>query len=112
MGTERIRPSREALARLKSLNQMIETGGALLQEFELLGVQTLEELASANAKELYHRLCQAKGAQLDSSFETMIQRAVARAQEELAQQDALNGSAPASHKEQDIEKPLAPWPRH
>jgi hypothetical protein len=40
----------------KTLADLVSIGKAMLKDFELLGIKTIEQLASQDAKELYDRL--------------------------------------------------------
>ncbi len=69
----------DRLARLRDLNRWVSAGDTTLKDFDLLGIQTVEELAHSDAKELFDKLCLLKGEKLDPCCEEVLRIAVAEA---------------------------------
>lgn len=70
---------RVAVARLRELNRLVSVGDATLRDFDRLGIQSVEELAGCDAKDLYERLCRSRGSRLDPCCEDIFQAAIAQA---------------------------------
>ncbi len=49
----------------RSLAELISVGPAMLRDFELLGIRSVGQLARANPRRLYDRLCRVTGRQHD-----------------------------------------------
>ncbi len=71
--------SPEKLKKLRELNHLVSVGDATLRDFDLLGIGTVAELAKCDARELYEKLCELKGVDLDPCCEDVLRAAVAQA---------------------------------
>ena len=70
-----------ALNKIKELSHLVSVGDATLADFDLLGIDSVSDLALCDPKELYDRLCELKGIQLDPCCEDVFRAAVAQAQD-------------------------------
>jgi hypothetical protein len=57
----------------------VSVGDAALRDFDQLGIDSVEALANADAKELYDRLCRFKGVKLDICCLDVFQAAIEQA---------------------------------
>jgi pathogenicity locus Cdd1 protein len=63
----------------RQLRDLSGIGPAMLRDFELLGVRSVEQLAQSDARELYGNLCRLTGRRQDPCVEDVFQCAVAQA---------------------------------
>ncbi len=63
----------------RQLEDLISIGPAMRRDFELLGIRTVAQLARANPRRLYERLCRATGERQDPCVLDVFQAAVAQA---------------------------------
>lgn len=63
----------------RRLEDLISVGPAMLRDFELLGVRSIPQLARANPKTLYEKLCRATGQHQDVCCLDVFTAAVAQA---------------------------------
>ncbi len=63
----------------RSLRDLVSVGPAMVRDFELLGVHTVEELARRNPEKLYEQLCQVTGQRHDICCLDVFRAAVAQA---------------------------------
>ncbi len=63
----------------RQLVDLISVGPAMRRDFELLGIRTVAQLARANPRRLYERLCRATGERQDPCVLDVFQAAVAQA---------------------------------
>jgi Pathogenicity locus len=63
----------------RHLKDLISVGPAILRDFERLGVRNMTQLARANPRELYRKLCRATGARQDICVQDVFEAAVAQA---------------------------------
>lgn len=74
------KPSRSPAARkLRELNHLVSVGDAALRDFDLLGIESVAELAQCDPKALYEKLCELKGVKLDPCCADVFEAAVAQA---------------------------------
>lgn len=73
-------PSKASLKKLRELNHLVSVGDATLRDFDLLGIESVEELSRCKAQDLYDRLCQSKGMKLDPCCLDVFQAAIEQAQ--------------------------------
>ena len=78
---KRTAPSASRLKKLRELNHLVSVGDATLRDFDLLGIESVEELSRCNAEELYERLCQRKGVPLDPCCLDVFKAAIAQAKD-------------------------------
>ena len=70
-----------AVKKINELSHLVSVGNATLADFDLLGIDSVSDLALCDPKELYDRLCELKGIQLDPCCEDVFRAAVAQAQD-------------------------------
>ena len=63
----------------RQLEDLISVGPAMRRDFELLGIRTVAQLARANPRRLYQRLCRSTGQRQDPCVLDVFQAAVAQA---------------------------------
>lgn len=63
----------------RRLQDLVSIGPAMLRDFELLGIRSVAELAQANPRTMYKRLCQLTGERQDICVLDVFQAAVAQA---------------------------------
>ena len=63
----------------RSLGDLISVGPAILRDFEILGVHSVEALARRNPEKLYEQLCAATGRRHDVCCLDVFRAAVAQA---------------------------------
>ena len=63
----------------QKLQDLISVGPAILRDFELLGIGTVAQLAEADPRKMYRRLCQMTGERQDICCLDVFQAAVAQA---------------------------------
>jgi len=61
------------------LSDLVSVGPAMLRDFELLGVRTIEQLARRNPEKLYEQLCERTGKAVDICCLDVFRAAVAQA---------------------------------
>jgi len=76
MGLSSKRSSRIPAQRLQDL---ISVGPAMLRDFELLGIRSVPQLARANPRKLYEKLCRLTGQRQDICCLDVFNAAVAQA---------------------------------
>ena len=67
----------------RRLQDLISVGPAMLRDFEMLGIRTVAQLAQANPREMYRRLCELSGQKQDICCLDVFQAAVAQARNPL-----------------------------
>jgi hypothetical protein len=67
----------------RRLRDLISVGPAMLRDFELLGVRTMEQLGRQDPKRLYHKLCRITGQRQDICCLDVFSAAVAQARNPL-----------------------------
>ncbi len=65
----------------RRLIDLRSVGPATMDDFELLGVSSVQELADCNAQELFDRLCELRGEPLDRCCEDVFACAIAQARD-------------------------------
>jgi len=68
-----------ALDEIRRLSHLVSVGSATLEDFDLLGIGSVEELSRCDAHELYERLCDLKGMKIDPCCEDVFRAAIAQA---------------------------------
>ena len=63
----------------QKLQDLISVGPAILRDFELLGIGTVAQLAKADPRKMYRRLCEITGERQDICCLDVFQAAVAQA---------------------------------
>jgi len=63
----------------QKLQDLISVGPAILRDFELLGIDTVAQLAKADPRQMYRRLCEITGERQDICCLDVFQAAVAQA---------------------------------
>ena len=63
----------------QKLQDLISVGPAILRDFELLGIDTVAQLAKADPRNMYRRLCEITGERQDICCLDVFQAAVAQA---------------------------------
>ena len=63
----------------QKLQDLISVGPAILRDFELLGIDTVAQLAKADPRQMYRRLCEMTGERQDICCLDVFQAAVAQA---------------------------------
>ena len=61
------------------LEDLVSVGPAMVQDFELLGIRSLEQLSRRNPEKLYERLCEVTGKAQDVCCLDVFRAAVAQA---------------------------------
>ena len=67
----------------KRLQDLISVGPAMLRDFELLGIRSVDQLARENPHVMYKRLCELTGQKQDICCLDVFQAAVAQARNPL-----------------------------
>ena len=67
----------------RRLQDLISVGPAMLRDFELLGIRSVDQLARANPERMYQRLCRLTGEHQDISCLDVFRAAVAQARDPL-----------------------------
>ena len=67
----------------RRLQDLISVGPAMLRDFELLGIQSVEQLAMQNPKRMYDKLCRVTGKPHDICCLDVFSAAVAQAKNPL-----------------------------
>ncbi|HHC73033.1 MAG TPA: hypothetical protein ENK54_09070 [Thiotrichales bacterium] len=65
----------------RKLGDLESVGPATLADFERLGIASVEELARADARDLYERLCACRGERVDRCCEDVFRAAIAQARD-------------------------------
>ena len=73
-------PRAAAKADTRQLSGLHGIGRAMLKDFDLLGVRSVQALAQCDGGELYHRLCQLTNSRQDPCVHDVFVCAVAQAQ--------------------------------
>lgn len=68
-------------AQQRRLEDLISVGPAMLRDFELLGIRTVQQLAQRNPAKLYQQLCRATGQRIDICCQDVFSAAVAQARD-------------------------------
>lgn len=63
----------------RQLKDLSGIGPAMMRDFEILGVRSVDELSDCDPRELYERLCVATGERKDPCCEDVFRCAVAQA---------------------------------
>jgi nucleotidyltransferase/DNA polymerase involved in DNA repair len=63
----------------RRLQDLISIGPAMLQDFELLGIRTVRQLARQDPRKMYERLCERTGRMHDICCQDVFSAAVAQA---------------------------------
>jgi CBS-domain-containing membrane protein len=63
----------------RRLDHLISIGPAIFDDFELLGIRNMTELARANPQHMYQRLCRITGGPQDICVQDVFTAAVAQA---------------------------------
>lgn len=63
----------------RRLGDLVSIGPAMLRDFELLGIRTVEQLSRQNPESLYEKLCRATGKSQDICCLDVFSAAVAQA---------------------------------
>ena len=67
----------------RRLADLISVGPAMLHDFELLGIRTVQQLAQRNPIKLYQQLCRATGQRVDICCQDVFSAAIAQARNPL-----------------------------
>jgi len=67
----------------RSLEDLISVGPAMLRDFGLLGIRSVQQLAKQNPKRLYQKLCRITGQRVDICCQDVFSAAVAQARNPL-----------------------------
>jgi hypothetical protein len=67
----------------RRLEDLISVGPAMLRDFELLKIPSVAELARANPRQMYQKLCRLTGQRLDICVQDVFSAAVAQARNPL-----------------------------
>ena len=67
----------------RRLQDLISIGPAMLRDFEILGIRTVNQLARQNPTSLYRKLCRATGLRVDICVQDVFSAAVAQARNPL-----------------------------
>ena len=65
----------------RRLADLYSVGPATLADFELLGIGSVEQLAQADPRDLYERLCARRGERIDRCCEDVFRAAIAQARD-------------------------------
>ena len=65
----------------RRLQDLISVGPAMLGDFELLGIRTMDGLARANPQHMYQKLCRVTGQRQDICVLDVFRAAVAQARD-------------------------------
>jgi len=67
----------------RSLQDLISVGPAMLQDFEMLGIRSVKQLARQDPVKLYRKLCRITGQHVDICCQDVFTAAVAQARNPL-----------------------------
>jgi hypothetical protein len=67
------------LVKERRLQDLISVGPAMLRDFELLGIRSVEQLAKQNPKRMYEKLCRVTGEPHDICCQDVFAAAIAQA---------------------------------
>jgi hypothetical protein len=67
----------------RQLRELISVGPAMLRDFELLGVRSVAQLARANPRQMYSKLCRISGERQDICVLDVFTAAIAQARDPL-----------------------------
>lgn len=67
----------------RKLHDLISVGPAMLRDFELLGIHSVDSLAQQEPKRMYQRLCRITGERQDPCVLDVFSAAVAQARDPL-----------------------------
>lgn len=67
----------------RRLEDLISIGPAMLRDFQLLGVRTVQQLARRDPQRLYKKLCRITGQKVDICCQDVFSAAVAQARNPL-----------------------------
>ncbi len=67
----------------RRLVELISIGPAMLRDFDLLGIKTVQQLARQNPVRLYQKLCRITGQRVDICCQDVFSAAVAQARNPL-----------------------------
>ncbi len=67
----------------RHLNDLISIGPAMLRDFELLGIRSVQQLARQSPVKLYQKLCRITGQHMDICCQDVFHAAVAQARNPL-----------------------------
>lgn len=79
MGKRTAKKKTPDLAEIRKLNHLVSVGDATLSDFDLLGIESVAQLAKSDPKKLYQKLCRLKGVTLDPCCEDIFRAAVEQA---------------------------------
>jgi len=65
----------------RQLKDLVSVGPAMLEDFELLGVQTVAQLRRRNPQRMYRELCRVRGQRIDPCCLDTFMAAVAQARD-------------------------------
>ena len=65
----------------RQLKDLVSVGPAMLEDFELLGVQTVAQLRRRNPQRMYRELCRIRGQRIDPCCLDTFMAAVAQARD-------------------------------
>ena len=68
-------------AETRQLKDLVSVGPAMLEDFELLGVQTVAQLRRRNPQRMYRELCRIRGQRIDPCCLDTFMAAVAQARD-------------------------------
>jgi len=66
---------------MRKLKDLVSVGKATLEDFHLLGITTVEELAEHDAQDLYDRLCDKSGTRQAPCVRDNFEAAIAQAKD-------------------------------
>lgn len=72
-------PPKSRLVAPRRIADLISVGPATLRDFDQLGIRTVAQLARANPKRLYDRMCRITGTRIDPCLLDVFSAAVAQA---------------------------------
>ena len=67
----------------RRLSNLVSIGPAMLRDFQLLGVRSVQQLARQNPVRLYRKLCRITGQEMDICCQDVFYAAVAQARNQL-----------------------------
>ncbi len=83
----------------RRLEDLISVGPAMLRDFALLGIRSVEQLAGQNPTKLYRKLCRVTGQRVDICCQDVFSAAVAQARNRFfLQSNASGGIGAASER--------------
>jgi nucleotidyltransferase/DNA polymerase involved in DNA repair len=71
------------LVQERRLSDLVSIGPAMLRDFELLGIRSVQQLARQNPVSLYRKLCRITGQKIDICCQDVFHAAVAQARNPL-----------------------------